>query len=72
MGGSKKTKSGSGLGWIIFPLLGINIYAGWLLTRAAEHFGVKLFESPTHSLTQLAAILGINMLAIIVMALFKP
>ncbi len=72
MAGAKKNESGNGVGWILFPLLCVNAYAGWQLFRAAEHGAVKLFSSMTDSLTQLAIILIINTVVILVMALLKP
>ncbi len=57
--------------WIIIPLLGINGYAYWQLTKTAEHWGFQLFGSITDSLTQLALILAVNTGVIIVLTILK-
>ncbi len=57
--------------WIIVPLLGINAYAYWQLTKSAEHWGLQLFGSITDGLTQLALILAVNTAVIIVLSIIK-
>jgi len=71
MTGRKNSAVGSGIAWLLLPLLGVDAYAGWQLWRVADHWAVKLFSSFSDSLTQLAVILIVNSLAILILALVK-
>lgn len=68
---AKKKTSGLIMLWIIVPLLCINAYAYWQLTRSAEHWGLKLFSSIGDGLTQLALILAVNTATILILSVLK-
>lgn len=56
--------------YIIFPLIFINAYAFWQLSKTAEHWTWSFIPSSTDdTLLQLAVILGINNLVILLLLL---
>lgn len=68
---AKRKTSGLVMLWIIVPLLCINAYAYWQLTRSAEHWGLRLFGSIGDGLTQLALILAVNTVTILILSIVK-
>lgn len=57
--------------YIVFPLIAINAYAYWQLSRTAEHWALSSIpNSISETLTQLAVILGVNNAVIVFLLIY--
>ena len=72
MAAGNGNKGGNALvGWVVFPLAAVKIYAYWQLSRIADNWGVKLFSSLSDTLTQMAIILAINTVVVLILSMSR-